>query len=235
MPGIMSLFDQSITPDAASVVSMATATAFMTRQPAAIDAVVLDCSINETHALENEVTDHPVENGADITDHVRPKPDVITIEGLVSNTPMTHAQRTRMINQLGITLSSASDADYLIGVPGYAEAAFAALRALRDNGTLFTVQTSLYTYNNMVMVSLTVPRNKDIGDALRFTCQCKSIRLVSNQLVPATIQANPAKKIATGKQATGAASAANQDNSILYDLKTSVSGVMKKFGIGGGS
>ena len=36
-----------------------------------IDTLELDAAIAEMHSGANEVTEHPVEDGGDITDHVR--------------------------------------------------------------------------------------------------------------------------------------------------------------------
>ena len=64
-----------------------------------IAGIWIDCSISETHGLQAEVTRHPVEDGADVTDNVRLMPDTIGIEGLVTNQPIevpqSHANSAR--------------------------------------------------------------------------------------------------------------------------------------------
>lgn len=50
--------------------------------------ISLDASVNEVHRLSAIVTDHPVESGVNISDHVRPDLDRIEIEGVISNTPI---------------------------------------------------------------------------------------------------------------------------------------------------
>ncbi len=47
----------------------------------------LDVSISETHSLESEITQHPVEVGIDITDNIRNKPRPLRIDGVVTDTP----------------------------------------------------------------------------------------------------------------------------------------------------
>lgn len=49
--------------------------------------LTLDASVHETHAATSTVTDHPVERGSNVADHIRPDPDQLTIEGHISNTP----------------------------------------------------------------------------------------------------------------------------------------------------
>lgn len=53
-----------------------------------IDGIWIDCSVRETHSLQASVTKHNVEDGADVTDHVRTQPDALQLEGIVSNTPL---------------------------------------------------------------------------------------------------------------------------------------------------
>lgn len=53
-----------------------------------IGDVWVDVSIRESHEATADVTLHPVEEGTDIADHIRPEPRTIQIDGLVTNTPI---------------------------------------------------------------------------------------------------------------------------------------------------
>lgn len=53
-----------------------------------IGPVWIDVSISEKHQLGADVTEHPVEDGPSVADNIRPTPRTITIEGLVTNTPL---------------------------------------------------------------------------------------------------------------------------------------------------
>lgn len=50
-------------------------------------SVRIDATVSESHVFANTVTDHPIERGAALTDHVRPNPARLTITGMVSNHP----------------------------------------------------------------------------------------------------------------------------------------------------
>lgn len=211
-------------------------TAFILKTDTSIDTVVLDCSVNEGHTAENDVTDHPVEKGFAVTDHVRNKPDTLSIEGVISNTPFSRSQQLRTVEAFGITFDSATDQDLTLGQPGYAEQGYMALRAIRDGGNLITVTTSLRTYDSMVMTSLVVPRSKDTGDALRFTAQFKLVRVVSNKLAAAKKSSSPGKKVSGGKQVAKPTDAATQKKSIAYDIKEGAPAVLNKIkGLVGGA
>lgn len=170
--------------------------------PAKIDQLVLDASVTESHTGEVEVTEHPVEQGANIADHARPKPDSVTIEGIVSNTPLSHAQATRITESQGVTFETTSLADAIAGQAGNAESALATLRDLKDNPRLVTIVTALHTYDSMILISLSVPRDARSGDALRFTATFRQVRLVSNKTTTQTVAKEPKakKKVSTGKQ-----------------------------------
>ena len=52
------------------------------------DTLVVDACVKEDHALENATTDHPVEEGYNVTDHSRPQPRRLSLECVVSNSPI---------------------------------------------------------------------------------------------------------------------------------------------------
>jgi hypothetical protein len=50
--------------------------------------VQFDASLAEQHRRESDITDCPIEQGANISDHVRPKPIIVQMLGIVSQTPI---------------------------------------------------------------------------------------------------------------------------------------------------
>lgn len=168
---------------------------------AIIDTLVLDASVKEEHVCEVEVTDHPVEQGSAISDHARSKPEEITIEGVISNTPLSHLQTRRAVTSEGFAWTTSAAASAVRGVPGNAEAAEVTLRNLR--GKLVTVVTALRTYDNMALVSLKIPRDQTTGDILKFEAKFKQIRIVTNAVtVVATKVAKAKPQVKKGSQPT---------------------------------
>lgn len=53
-----------------------------------IDTVVVDAAIREMHSSPVEITEHPVEDGSDISDHCHLKQRMLQIEGLITNQPL---------------------------------------------------------------------------------------------------------------------------------------------------
>lgn len=156
---------------------------------AGIGVIELDCTLSAAHSSKVDATKHPVERGAKITDHLRPEPDVVTIDGLVSDTPVSRTQQTRAVQAVGGTLTSSATSSSLSGTPGYAKEALAKLLAIKDGGILVTLATELRTYTDMAITSLQIPRDATIGESLRFTAVFEKIVIVENkvtQLRPAT-------------------------------------------------
>ena len=50
-----------------------------------IATVAIDASEHEKHSTQVDITDSPVEQGADVSDSLRKKPQELTITGIVSN------------------------------------------------------------------------------------------------------------------------------------------------------
>lgn len=165
-----------------------------------IDGFVIDASLTEDHAYECEVTSNPVETGLDITDNVRPLPIVLTLECIVSNTPIGDMVAIRE-----------NDSFSALG-PSPADDAFARLVRIRDKREPVTVATDLKVYDTMVMQSLTVPRSAEDGESLRFTVVFKEVRLVTNDRTTVRVDTPRGKK----KTSRGYVAAVLRAGDIIY-------------------
>lgn len=133
---------------------------------AKLGSLELDVSVTEQHQMQVDVTEHPVESGASLVDHVRPKPEVLTLRGLVTNTP----------NNVDPDNPDPTNAER-------AGRALAQLRELKDSGTSLTVVTALRTYENMVLASVDIPRDASSGQALLFDATLREIRTATLRVV----------------------------------------------------
>ena len=75
--------------------------------PAQGSIVIFDIVETETHTSKSVVTDHPVEIGSDISDHIRNEPDRISIKGIVSNFPILLGENGSRLSQSPLSLSKA--------------------------------------------------------------------------------------------------------------------------------
>jgi len=191
-----------------------------------IGQYILDVSLNEDHKFESEVTEFPVESGGAISDNIRPKPITVSITGIITDTPLT----SNAINQLqqledpykenatvdaisGGSLSPTSTMQLIgnLAAPSLAapvaikflrsEQAYLYLRSIYESRNPVTIRTSLGTFNNMALESLSVPRSKETTGGLTFTADFKQIKQVTNQRIR-TATRNSKKKRNRGPQPT---------------------------------
>jgi len=151
------------------------------------DDILIDVCREETHTLTNVVTDHPVEQGENISDHVRPEPDKVTLQCFVSNTPLSQTQVLTAIRDGSFKFSTTQGQAIPIGaVDGRGGQTWLKLKKLRDEGTPAKVITTLTTYGatsteGMVVESLTVPRTSKNYDGLEWSITFKKIHIVKNR------------------------------------------------------
>lgn len=158
--------------------------------------MVIDATPQENHSHALQVTEHPVEQGADIADHARIKADVLSLECYLSD---------------GAT-------------PGRSSDLYERLRLLQDTATLITVITTLRTYERMILESLSAPRTAKEAGGLKLNANFKQIELVQNKTTVVTVTKDPItkKKVPTGKQPTQeAADGAQKQKSWAKQLKDS--------------
>lgn len=139
-----------------------------------IDGYPIDAVVSEKHDFDLEVTEYPVEKGADITDHVRPKPLKISLECFVSDAPFGPI---------------ANHPTRVIGTPS--SDIYDRLKALRDAPEQITVVTSLKSYDKMVLSKVSYPRNSGEAVGLRFTCEFTQVIIAQNLRVSIAIAATP--------------------------------------------
>jgi hypothetical protein len=147
-----------------------------------IDGYPIDLALTEEHSFDSEVTEYPVENGADISDNIRNKPLEITLEGIVSDTPIG-AIAQDATRQAGA------------GTPLPSRDAYTRIVAIRDARELVTIETSLGKFERMALTHIGVPRDRSTGKALKFTVTFRQVTLVTNERVTVRV----AVPNATGK------------------------------------
>lgn len=126
-------------------------------------AVELDASIEETHNASNEITQFPVEEGVDITDHVRKQADRVTIRGIVSDHPI-------------YGISGRSGAVAPTAQTGRAADAYEKMYTMLEEAQLVSVVTSLRQYQNMVIESMEVPRDSKRGNAVEMVVSLRELK-----------------------------------------------------------
>ncbi len=163
--------------------------------------LLFDVVTGETHTIQNEITEHPVESGANVTDHVRSMLDTISLEVFVSNTPTMFQDRffgQDIGEYRAVPIAPPGNEDARISelaatviqwenpVNNVSET-YRLLRKWRDDAELLTVVTPLWDYTNMLIREVSVPRTAKEGTGAKMTIELKQIRLVEVRLVPTPI------------------------------------------------
>jgi hypothetical protein len=193
--------------------------------------LLVDATTSEVPTYESDITDHPVEDGTDVSDNIRPKPIMLDIEGVISSTPITLSSSLQGLTTAagGLLGSSLGGFGSLAGAAGgavlggklFSQATDPALEAysilinLWKKKTKLTLVTGLTQYNNMVIQSISFPKDPKTGGQLRFTAKLKEIRTVSSATVTIQKTASSVKHTASpssdlGKQSSKISSDQNQ-------------------------
>ncbi len=183
------------------------------QEKAQIGLVRMDASIEEVHRKSNVVTEHPVEDGANIVDHIRRLPDEITIDGVVTQTPVV----------IGATLFAENPIEFQNRTTERVGRAYDELERIMNEGELIDVITTFKEYSNMALLDLSVVRNARNGNVMRATMRLREVRTaVSEQLTvptpedPANQPVRDAGKAPTAPPPPPPAETA-ADSSVIYD------------------
>jgi hypothetical protein len=190
---------------------MPAATLVYNATPTKLGSLEVDCTVSEQYQLDNDVTENPVEESSSFTDHIRPKQDVVTIEGIISGTPSGQDGETRQVEYTApsgekFVFAVSVSEEVANGAITRIDAAVNTLYQLRNNGEVITLVTGVRTYENMAIKSVLLRRDQNTGIALRFTAtlvQVQTVVLQTTTLKASKVSATIAKPhVKDGKKAT---------------------------------
>lgn len=155
--------------------------------------------IRERHMDQLEITDHPVEQGASISDHAFKRPAEVTLEIAWSNSPIVSnglinsavaagAANSNAVKTgaaiYGVVQAIQSVQSTLAGVsPDQMRNAYDTLLELQTQRALFDVYTGKRDYLNMVCKTLAVETDEKTENSLIVTMVCHQVILVNTQTV----------------------------------------------------
>ena len=198
---------------------------FRKKTQATVGVVTLDASLSENHSKSNEVTMHPVEDGSDVTDHIRVMPETLEISGIVSNHPIAFLGPLAAPNP--VTTNNASISDRV-------GAAYEALRLQMDRGETVDVVTSLRKYSDMAITKMDVTRDATTGNSLAVNMSLQQIfKAKIVEQAPEPVKAGAQKKSDQGNKGTKEATvaqAAKADGVLRQTIGALTSGTKELFG-----
>lgn len=166
-------------------------------------SITFDACTEQGHESENDVTAEPVESGAPTTDNSRPMQRKVTLQVLVTNTPLK-APPDQFSNvtesRAPVTLKDGTKANLLQWSAPFDRVAVVEreLDRLRENGVRVQLVTSLKTYDDMVIRSLSIQRTNAYGNALHAQISLVQVRVINTQT-----SATPSVPLAARRRARG--------------------------------
>lgn len=157
---------------------------------ARLGELVVDAFVKESHTLSAEITEHPLENGATIHDHIHIKPFSLSIDGVISNTPMTLVGLTAFDSAMRSIEGESND---------IVAHAFETIEELFAKRQPISIATSLKVYHKMVLESLSIERGGGFyNESLHFNCTAKQLRITHQERIqlpePTVSRAKPKQK-----------------------------------------
>ena len=167
--------------------------------------------LEEVHNDEMEITEHPVEQGASITDHAFKRPAEVIIRCAWSNSPPVSTGLIGVAVGVGATLGGPVAGSLAAAIPtvnaiqslftgegqDQIKEIYDRLVQFQANRVLFDIVTGKRLYTSMLIRSLSVTTDKSTENVLLITVGCKQVILVATQPVvvdsDTSIQSMPEK------------------------------------------
>lgn len=198
-----------------------TGLAIYTRPATAFGAFELDCTVRETHSFSARMTELPIEDGSTLSDHRQLLPPSITIDGITGSPPL---RSDTLFDDTGKAIQSDLS---LVVTP---REAFDQLVALYETDLLFDAVTTVRTYPDMHIESLTISRDKNSSGFISFSATLKHVEVATLegvQVVPLEQDAPViAPKVSSGKQETKPIENADRRSAILHLIQV-MTGALK--------
>lgn len=183
------------------------------RKAGKISELQLDANLSEQHSYENDVTMFPVEAGSDISDNVKVRPDTITIQGFITNSPLIvlYEDISEVIEktpgEYDVKATSRANAvnrvelaqDILLRISG---------RQIQGANLVpekVDIVTGLRVHTGMMLTSLDMPRDGKTGQAMFFTASFIKMETADSETIvipnpKPTFKDKTQSKVDEGKQ-----------------------------------
>lgn len=198
----------------------------------------VDATMSENQELISEITNNPIEDGSLVSDHVVKTPRRYSMEGVVSDSPITI--QSAIIGAVagvpgtliggaigGITTAAVSAIGGILLSTGKGKPSVIALQtldAIYENSIPLTIVSGLRTWTNMVMVNLAAPRTAQTSGGLFFNATFQELKIVTSEVVavPPTDTPVPVSKVKKGTQGTDVVGEKTEEKyqSLLTKIRT---------------
>ena len=143
--------------------------------------------ISEDHELNFRVSEHTLQDGATVTDHVHREPYTVTVEGMFTNHPLKKLEETNEVK----FKDSYATSEVKSTLSNTALANFEKVKELAKKREPVRLVCSLEVYPKMIITSIKAQRDSKSGSSIRFTMTLQEIKTVSLKTVTMSYSFQP--------------------------------------------
>ncbi len=143
--------------------------------------------ISEKHSLKFRVSDHPLQDGSTISDHVHQELQECTVEGMFTNHPM---RKLEEVNEVKFKDEYATS-EVKPTVSNTALANFEKLKLLAKQRKPVRLVCALEIYPKMVITGVDYERDSKSGSSIRFSMTLRELKTVSLKATTGTYNFQP--------------------------------------------
>lgn len=185
-----------------------------------------DLLIDESHDIEFDITDHAVENGSAISDHVSERLRSVSVTGLFTNHPMGSDRRFYVNDDDSVKeRPDTVNIDGRQAVTNISRERFEKLKEIARRRNPVRLVTAMEVYESMVVESVSAGRGPEDGESIKFTMKLREVRTAKIQTVtvnaawnppaPPVQETEPQQKMSE-KESNGKVSATEKTSVTLY-------------------
>jgi hypothetical protein len=164
------------------------------------EAITFDASVREGHRKSAVITAHPVEEGADISDHIQRERDSLEVNVIVTNDPPIILASAR-----ALPISGFSDPN------SRAEDAYEFLSRVINRSQTVGFSTTFRSYSNMGIAALSADRDAPTGNIANINMTLTEVPIATTEMVAPPVPVNPGRK---GKDNNGKKPASNPTSAV---------------------
>lgn len=180
--------------------------------------IPLDATLSRRTSYEADVTESPVESGANVSDNINLRPVVVDIVGFVTDDPISIIGNAKdlMSGNVGGALGGA------LGNELKTKSCYDALKEIFQGKHRCTISYRFDTFSDMVMTALSIPEEPRRGREIRFEATFKQISVAYLDLADAILIEGKKKSkgmLDKGKNAvkSAAGTVTEKKSSVLFD------------------
>lgn len=154
-----------------------------------IGPIEIQASLEEILSDTLQVTEHPVEKGASITDHSYMRPSEVVLHCGWSN---SSAQALLGAASAFVNGGGSPRSDYISGI-------YSQLQALQQSRERFSITTSKRLYTDMLIIGMQVTTDNRTSESLMVSITCRQVIIVSTRATTMPPRASQALPMKTGE------------------------------------